>query len=227
MNLKQLAAEHALQRVRSGMKLGLGTGSTVQYLLEGLAAHLRSGSLHALVGVPTSEATTHQAQQLGIPLGTLEQYPQLDMTIDGADEVAPDLSLIKGLGGALLREKIVAAASAQFVVVADASKRVERLGSRAPLPVEVVPFGWSTHLPLLQRLGATPQVRQGAESTPIITDNGNIIIDCHFAEGIPDPPALARALEAQPGVVGHGLFLAMATTVLIGTPDGVVTLERS
>jgi ribose 5-phosphate isomerase A len=149
------------------------------------------------------------------------------MTIDGADEVDPDLNLIKGLGGALLREKVVAAASDQLVIVVDESKRVERLGTKAPLPVEVLQLGWNTNLPRFERLGAVPALRRGADGQPYVTDNGNVIVDCTFPEGIPNPAALARELDACPGVMGHGLFLEMATVVLVGTPEGVVQLSRS
>jgi ribose 5-phosphate isomerase A len=227
MDLKQLVAEHAVQQVRSGMNLGLGTGSTVRYVLEALAERLRQGSLRDIAGIPTSEATAQQAQALGIPLTTFETCPRLAMTIDGADEVDPDLNLIKGLGGALLREKVVAAASDQLVIVVDQSKRVERLGTKAPLPVEVLQLGWNTNLPRFERLGAVPALRRGADGQPYVTDNGNVIVDCTFPEGIPDPAALARELDACPGVMGHGLFLEMATVVFVGTPEGVVRLGRS
>ncbi len=226
MNLKQQVAEKAVERVQSGMRLGLGTGSTVQFVLDALARRLGDGSLSDIVGVPTSEATAARARELGIALATLEECPRLDMTIDGADEVSPQLELIKGLGGALLREKIVAAASDQFVVVVDESKRVERLGSRAPLPVEVLPLGWNTHLPLFERLGARPQRRTRDDGSPYITDNGNMIVDCAFAEGITDAAALARDLDALAGVLGHGLFLGMASVVLVATGNGVVELRR-
>jgi ribose 5-phosphate isomerase A len=225
--LKQLVAEHAVQQVRSGMNLGLGTGSTVRYVLEALAERLQQGSLRDIAGIPTSEATAQQAQALGIPLTTFETCSRLAMTIDGADEVDPDLNLIKGLGGALLREKVVAAASDQLIIVVDESKRVERLGTKAPLPVEVLQLGWNTNLPRFERLGAVPALRRGADGQPYVTDNGNVIVDCTFPEGIPNPAALARELDACPGVMGHGLFLEMATVVLVGTPEGVVQLSRS
>jgi ribose 5-phosphate isomerase A len=225
MNKKQAAAEAAAQRVANGMQLGLGTGSTVTFLLEALAERIRAGNLRDIVGVPTSLATEEHARSLGIALTTLEECPRLDMTIDGADEVSPDLNLIKGLGGALLREKIVAAASDQLLIIADGSKRVERLGSRSPLPVEVVSFGWSTNIPVFERLGATPTLRMAPDNTPYITDNGNYIVDCTFPNGIEDPHTLARNLDAQAGVVGHGLFLGMAGAAIIGTDNGVVVIE--
>ncbi|NJP05543.1 MAG: ribose 5-phosphate isomerase A [Chloroflexaceae bacterium] len=225
MNLKQQAAEAAVARVTSGMRLGLGSGSTVQYVLEALAQRLQQGDLHDIVGVPTSETTHREATRLGIALTTLDEQTELNLTIDGADEVSPDLNLIKGLGGALLREKIVAAASNDLFIVVDASKQVEQLGLRAPLPVEVMTFGWKTHLGLLEHLGATPALRLGANNQPYVTDNGNLILDCTFANGIQDPYELAQQLDAQPGVVGHGLFLGMTSAVFVGTPEEVVVLE--
>lgn len=224
MNLKQRVAEYVVQHVTSGMKLGLGTGSTVQFVLAALAERLQRREIHDIVGVPTSEATAQQSQALGIPLTTLEACPHLDVTIDGADEVSPHLDVIKGLGGALLREKIVAAASDQLWIVVDASKRVERLGVRSPLPVELLPFGWNTCLPVFERLGAQPVLRKNAQGTPFITDNGNVIVDCFFATGIADPADLARQLDALPGVMGHGLFLGMATAAYVGTAEGVEVL---
>lgn len=225
MNLKQLAAEEAVSYVTSGMKLGLGTGSTIWFVLEALAERLRNGALRNIVGVPTSEATARHAHQLGIAITTLEETPRLDLTIDGADEVDPHLNLIKGLGGALVREKIVAAASEKLIIVVDESKRVARLGLRAPLPVEVLPFGWISSLPLFHRLGAQPQLRTDTEGNRYITDNGNLIVDCAFPEGIDDPHAIAREIDAQPGVLGHGLFLDMTTAVCVGTASGIEHLR--
>lgn len=226
MNLKQLAAEHAAQQVTSGMKLGLGTGSTIQYLLDALAQRLRKGDLQDIVGVPTSEATAQKARQLGIPLTTLAEQPQLDMTIDGADEIDENLQLIKGLGGALLREKIVAIASRQVVIVADESKLTSHLGSKAMLPVEVVQFGWSVHIPLLQRLGARPHLRTTANGHPYVSDNGNYILDCTFPDGIDETYELAQALDVQTGIVEHGLFIGIATAAYIGTTEGITVLGK-
>lgn len=226
MNLKQIAAEKAVEHVTSNMKLGLGTGSTVQFVLEALAERLRSGSIRDIVGVPTSKATEQQSNILGIPLTTLEECPHLDLTIDGADEVSPELQLIKGLGGALLREKIVAEASTRLFIVADDSKCVEQLGTRAPLPVEVLPLGWNTNLPLFERLGAQPNLRMTKDGQRYVTDNGNYIVDCTFPQGIQDPHAIARQLDAQGGVLGHGLFLDRASVAFIASAEGVVMLER-
>jgi len=221
---KRKAAEQAVEFVDSGMTLGLGTGSTVFYALRRLGDRIRTGQLRDVAGVPTSEATARLAREFGIPLTTLDKHPHLDLTIDGADEVDPDMNLIKGLGGALLREKIVAAASHRLVIVVDDTKLVNQLGAHAPLPVEVVPFGWQLHIPYLENLGANPTLRRTADGEPYLTDGGHYIIDCQFA-GIDDASTLAIALSAQPGIVEHGLFLDMADTVVVGRPGGVSMLS--
>jgi ribose 5-phosphate isomerase A len=218
--LKRGAGEQAVEFVENGMILGLGTGSTVFYALRRLGDRVSQGQLRDIVGVPTSNATARLAHEFGIPLTTLDEHPWLDLTIDGADEVDPDLNLVKGLGGALLREKIVAAASRRLVIVVDDSKLVERLGTRAPLPVEVVPFGWRLQMAYLESLGAQPTLRRIAGNEPYVTDGGHYIIDCQFA-GIDDPHTLATALNIQPGIVENGLFLNMVDTVVVGTPEGV------
>jgi len=218
--LKRRAGEQAVEFVENGMILGLGTGSTVFYALRRLGDRVSQGQLRDIVGVPTSNATARLAHEFGIPLTTLDEHPWLDLTIDGADEVDPDLNLVKGLGGALLREKIVAAASRRLVIVVDDSKLVERLGTRAPLPVEVVPFGWRLQMAYLESLGAQPTLRRIAGNEPYVTDGGHYIIDCQFA-GIDDPHTLATALNIQPGIVENGLFLNMVDTVVVGTPEGV------
>ena len=207
------------------MRLGLGTGSTVRPLLELLAARLRDGSLINVTGVPTSEDTARRCNSLGIPLGTLDEHPRLDVALDGADEVGPALALIKGLGGALLREKLVALAARRFVIIADASKRVRRLGTKAPLPVEVIPFAWTTHIAFFESLGAEPVLRAAADGSPYRTDSGNYIVDCRFPKGIGDPTAVARALDRRPGIVEHGLFLRMADVAFIAAPQGVRELR--
>jgi ribose 5-phosphate isomerase A len=220
---KQQAAEHVLQYVQHGMALGLGTGSTAKHLLYGLATRLRDGRLRDIVGVPTSEGTAALARELGVPLTTLEAHPQLDLAIDGADEIDPALNVIKGLGGALLREKIVAASADRFIIVGDETKLVARLGVRAPLPVEVIPFG----LPLCERrlaaLGCVPILRRADDGDSVRTDEGNVILDCRFGP-IDDASALAAAVRAIPGVVDHGLFLGMAALALVAGPSGVRTL---
>jgi ribose 5-phosphate isomerase A len=221
---KRLAAERALDTyVRSGMALGLGSGSTATAMLRVLGERLAAGALRDVVGVPTSERTERAARQLGIPLTTLDARPELDVALDGADEVAPGLHLIKGLGGALLREKIVAASAATFVVIADVSKRVARLGELRPLPVEVVAFGRALCERRLAALGCEPVLRVAADGAPFRTDEGNLILDCRFG-GIDDPAELARGIESIPGVVGHGLFVRMAAAAVLAGPDGVEVL---
>lgn len=224
-SLKRDAAEAAIEaEVRSGMLLGLGTGSTARWLLEGLAARLGDGRLAEIAGIPTSEATAARCRELGIPLATLDQHPALDLAIDGADEIAPGLALIKGMGGAHLREKVVACAAARFVVVADESKLVARLGARAPLPVEVVGFARSVCDRLLREQGWTPESRM-REGEPWITDEGNLILDCR-REDWSDPPALQRAIADMPGVVEHGLFLDMAAAAYVAAEGGVRVLAQ-
>jgi len=225
MNLKQQAAHAALQHVRSGMILGLGSGSTTAYFVAMLAGALRSGDLRDIVGLPTSERTAEQARALGIPLTTLADHARLDLAVDGADEVDPNLNLIKGLGRALLREKIVEIHAARFLVVVDESKQVERLG-RSPLPVEITPFGAEATVHWLATLGCRAELWLEADGVPVVTDNGHYLARCWFPGGIADPHALARTLSERPGVVEHGLFLDMASAVIVAGPAGVHTLER-
>jgi len=225
-DLKRAAARRAAEYVASGTVVGLGSGSTVRPLLERLGERIASGELRDLLAVPTSEDTARRCAALGIPLTTLEAHPRLALALDGADEVDPRLDLIKGLGGALLREKIVARAASRFIVVVDGSKRVRKLGKRAPVPVEVVPFGWSTHLPVFERLGSEPTLRRSGGGAPYVTDGGHYIVDCAFPRGIADPRSLARKLERLPGVVGHGLFLGMAYAVVVASARGVAVLKR-
>lgn len=222
---KRRAAERAVDYVRSDSVIGLGTGSTMRYALEELGRRLERGQLHSVAGVPTSEDTATRARRLNIPLVSPERGRALDLAIDGADEIDPDLNLIKGRGGALLREKIVAASAAEVVIVADGSKLVSRLGSISPLPIEVVPFA----LPLvLDRLAplpgrAEPRVAWGGQ--PFLTDERNLIVD--YASGpIDDPATLDRTLLAIPGVVDHGLFLGLTTRAIVARGDDIVLLER-
>ena len=224
--LKRKAAERAAEWIRDGMTVGLGTGSTVKHLLDVIAERRAGGEWTTIVGVPTSVDTERRATALGIPLATLAERPRIDLTIDGADEVDPALGLIKGLGGALLREKIVAAASAALVIVADESKVVERLGTRAPLPVEVDPFGEPIQPAFLRALGCEPALRRAADGSAYVTDGGNHILDCRFPDGIADAAALERALALRPGIVESGLFLGMATAAVIASAGGVRVLER-
>lgn len=222
--LKQQAAEAAVDRIRSGMVVGLGTGSTAIYAVRRLGRLLAEGALGGIVGIPTSEATARKAERCGVPLGSLDDYPAVDLTIDGADEIDPHLNLIKGLGGALLREKIVAAASRRLVIVADASKLVEQLGSRAPVPVEVIPFARRPATDYLRSLGAEV-VERMRDGRPFITDEGNIILDAYFGP-IADPAGPAEAIRRRPGIVEHGLFVGMASEVIVAAEDGLVVRRR-
>lgn len=221
-DMKRLAAERAVADVTSGMKLGIGTGSTAEHFVRALGAHVREGL--QVIGVPTSERTRALAEAEGIPLTTLEETPALDLTVDGADEIDPALSLIKGGGGAHLREKIVAAASTRMIVIADSSKCVETLG-KFPLPIEVVPFGLGATRIVIGKvfadLGLSGDLRmRGGAEHPFVTDGGHYILDAHLG-AIPDPQALAAALVAVPGVVEHGLFIGLAAKAYVAGPDGV------
>lgn len=226
---KRAAAARALEFVRPGMRLGLGTGSTAKHFVELLGDRVRAGL--DVIAVPTSEATHADATRCGIALTTLDATPELDLTVDGADEIGPDLSLIKGGGGALLREKIVAAASARMIVIADAGKWVDVLG-RFPLPVEVTPFGFAATRNAVDRaIGALQKsgpltLRQGKDGHAFVTDGGHWIIDAALGR-IDDPKAMAHALSGVPGVMEHGLFVELAQMVIIGGPDGVRIVERS
>ncbi len=225
-DLKREAAAHAVEEVRSGMVLGLGTGSTVAHFLELLGEKLATGALTDLVGVPSSVRTEKEAGRLGIPLTTLREHPRLDLTVDGADEVSPELDLIKGMGGALVREKIVAQASRRLVIIADAGKAVERLGTLSALPVEVVPWGWSGHVAFLESRGARVAARTRADGQPFLSDNGNAILDARFPDGIEDPAVLHAALKARAGVVETGLFLGMASEAILAGEEGTRVLRR-
>jgi ribose 5-phosphate isomerase A len=225
-SLKRAVGVEAAELVDSGMRLGLGTGSTVAHLLVALAERLKGGALSDVVGVPTSLRTAREARELDIPLTSLTETPFLDLTIDGADEVDPELNLIKGLGGALLREKMVAQASRRLAIMVDDGKIVPALGTRCPVPVEVVQFGWEVHGPFVESCGADPVLRVGPDGEPMVTDNGNYIIDCYFAGGIDDAEGFEQAIRARAGVVESGLFLGMATEVLVGGPAGVRTLSK-
>lgn len=225
--LKRQAAERAVELVEDGMKLGLGTGSTARLVLRAIADRRGRGELGDIVGVPTSRDTAEEARRLGIPLSTLDETTRLDLTLDGADEVDSNLDLIKGLGGALLWEKIVAAASDRLVIVVDGSKLVDRLGTRSPLPVEVVPFGWKTLDPPIRAVGAAYDLRRAGDGSPFVTDGGHYILDCRFDGGIEAPGKVEAALKRQPGVVETGLFLGMAGTVVVGTDAGPRTLTAT
>jgi ribose 5-phosphate isomerase A len=227
--LKRAAAARAVEFVRSGMRLGLGTGSTAKHFVELVGERVRAGL--DVIAVPTSQATRADAERCGIALTTLDETPELDLTVDGADEVAPDLSLIKGGGGALLREKIVAAASARMIVIADQSKWVAKLG-RFPLPIEVAPFGVCATRRAIEKAIAAVQspgpltLRQGKDGHAFVTDGGHWIIDAALGR-IDDPQALAHALSDIPGVMEHGLFIGLAQIAILAGPDGIKIVERS
>jgi ribose 5-phosphate isomerase A len=225
MNLKLLAARHALDHVRSGMTLGLGTGSTTTYFIDLLGEHLTAGALEDIRAVPTSEGTATRARAHGIPLVSLKDYPRLDLAVDGADEVDPNLDLIKGLGRALLREKVVETHTDHLLILVDESKMVPRLGSTVPLPVEILPFEHQAHIQWLSTLGCQAEWRMEKDGSPVVTDNGNYMALCHFPEGIPDVHALARKMADRPGIIEHGIFLEMTWAVIIAGADGVRTLE--
>ncbi|KAG6423184.1 hypothetical protein SASPL_113572 [Salvia splendens] len=225
-DLKKLAADKAVEYVKSGMVLGLGTGSTAAFVVDKLGALLKSGTLSDIVGVPTSKRTQEQALSLGIPLSTLDAHPHIDLAIDGADEVDPSLDLVKGRGGALLREKMVEAAADEFVVVVDDSKLVTGLGgSGLAMPVEVVQFCWNYNLVRLQELfkeeGCEAKLRLDGGGKPYVTDNSNYIVDLYFKTPIRDSGAAGREIAALEGVVDHGLFLDMATAVIIAGGSGI------
>lgn len=224
--LKRLAGEQAANLVKSGMRVGLGTGSTTQFAVARLGERLRSGELRDIVGVPTSEATAQQARELGIPLSTLQETPVLDIAIDGADEVDPRFQLVKGWGAALLREKMVELCARRLVIIVDDSKLVPVLGKRG-VPVEVVRFGAEHVRRQLAALGCSAELRKGGDGDLLVTDNGNYIVDCAFPDGIADPAATAAQIAAICGVVEHGLFLNMASDVICAAADGVRLLERA
>ena len=222
MNAKQKAGEKAAEFVKDGMTVGLGTGSTAYWTINKLGEMVKEGL--RIRGIPTSLRSEEQARELGIPLVTFADVEELDIAIDGADEINPSLDLTKGGGGALLREKLVAAAARRFIVVADASKKVEALGA-FPLPVEVVTFAWETTARRVAAQGCEPKLRRAAGGEPYVTDNGNYILDCNCGK-ISDPPALHQALKLLPGVVETGLFINFADLCVIASEDDVEIIER-
>lgn len=219
---KEAAAKASLRYVKDGQVVGLGSGSTAAYFIRVLAEQVRNGL--RIRGIPTSDRSQELASSLGIPLTTLDECQEIAVTVDGADEVDPQLRLIKGGGGALLREKIVASASRQLVIVADASKRVPVLG-QFPLPVEVIKFAQALVAKEISALGAEVRLRRGLDNSPFLTDENNHILDCSFGQ-IPDPDRLARLLSDMPGVVEHGLFIGMASTVIFSRGKDIVELHR-
>lgn len=222
---KQRAANAAVEYVRSNSVIGLGSGSTAECFLTALADALKSGRLTNVAGVPSSEKTASMAKSLGIGLTTLAKVGRLDVTIDGADEISPHLELIKGGGGALLREKIVAQNSERFVVIADASKKVAKLGLGFPLPVEVATFAHEAQVSFLKSLGCEPKLRVKVDGSEYLTDNGNVIYDCKFASGIDDPATLETTLHSRAGIVEAGLFVGLADVALIADDTHVEVLK--
>ncbi len=218
--LKQAAGERAVEWVESGMVVGLGTGSTTVFAIRRLGELIASGHLVGIAGIPTSRASEELATEVGIPLATLADHATIDLTIDGADEVDPAWNIIKGAGGALLREKVVAQASLREVIVVDDGKLVEQLGSTRALPVEVLQFAWKPESEYLADLGAAVVVRRGGGGEPYVTDEGNWILDCTFT-GIADPERLAAQLSRRAGVIEHGLFLGLATDLVVAGSQGV------
>jgi ribose 5-phosphate isomerase A len=224
-HLKQQAAEHAAQFVTSGMVVGLGHGSTAIFAVRAIAARLATGELKDIVGIPCSRQTEADARALGIPLSTLDKVSVIDITIDGADEVDPALNLIKGGGGALLREKIVAQASLREIIAVDEGKLVPALGTKWAVPVEVIPFGWRSQADYLTDLGADVTLRRSSDGEPFRTDQGNLILDCNFGP-IAQPIELAAQIRTRAGIVEHGLCLEVADDVIIAGPAGVRHLQR-
>lgn len=226
MNLKQQAASRALEFVKNGMVVGLGTGSTTRIFIDSLGEKIKSGELHGIKGVPTSIASAAQARALGITITTLSKNPQLDIAIDGADEVDPQLDLIKGMGGALLREKIVEIFARTFIVIVDESKLVSNLGLSSPLPVEIVQFEAEAHVQWLNSLDCEAHLLRDEYGNLVETDNKNFLVHCIFPNGIGNVGELADKLANRPGIVEHGLFLNMANKVVVAGSSGTRILER-
>ena len=222
---KQQAAERAVEFVKSGMVVGMGHGSTAIFAVRRIAELLHEGQLQDILGVPCALQVEAEAQRLGIPLTTMDEHPVVHLTIDGADEVDPNLNLIKGGSGALLREKIVAQASRREIIVVDEAKLSPALGTHWPVPVEVVPFGWRSQAAYLESLGAQPVLRLNSDGTPFKTDQSNLILDCHFGP-IANPAQLAARLSERAGIVEHGLFLGLATDVIVANDKGIRHLKR-
>jgi ribose 5-phosphate isomerase A len=223
---KRQAAEHAASFVQSGMVLGLGTGSTATYAVKRIGERLRDGDLKDIVGVPTSYRIERVALEVGIPLVSLDAYPALDLTIDGADEIDPQFNVIKGGGGALLREKIVAQATRRQIIIANDAKLSDRLGTLFHVPVEVISFGWVGQQLYLESLGGHPSLRVTSDDKPFVTDHGNYIIDCHFGP-IDDVPSLAQQIKQRTGIVEHGLFVGLVHEVIVAGQNGIQHLTRS
>ena len=221
---KKVVGYKAAEKVTDGQKLGLGTGSTVEYYLERLGQRIREEGLN-VEGIPTSIQTEKLAIELGIPLATFDELQELDLYVDGADQIDPCFRMIKGGGGALLREKMVASCSAYKIIIVDSSKVVDRLGTAFALPVEIVPFGWKLCERRLGNLDCIPWLRMNG-SSPFITNNGNYIMDCRFLDGIKEPEELELSLSRIPGVLCSGLFIGLADEVLVGSENGIETMKK-
>jgi ribose 5-phosphate isomerase A len=223
--LKQQAADRVLTYICSGMIVGLGSGSTATLAVRGLGKKLARGELAGILGIPCSRAVEAEAARAGIPLTTLEDHPVIDLTFDGADEVDPALNLIKGGGGALLREKLVAQASLREIIIVDESKLSPVLGTHWAVPVEVIPFGWRTQAAFLESLGARVRLRPDDGGEPFVTDQGNLILDSDFGP-IGDPVGLGARMDARTGIVAHGLFLGLASEIIVAGAGGIKHLQR-
>jgi ribose 5-phosphate isomerase A len=223
---KHQASKYAVQMVRPGMVVGLGFGSTAIHALRLIGELIQKGELEEIRAVPTSDSIEKAAREHHIPITTLGEIKTIDITIDGADEIDPDLNLIKGGGGALLREKIVAQASRREIIVADYTKRSPQLGTNFDLPVEVLPFGWEAQIDFLTELGADPCRRMTSDDHPFVSDSGNFILDCKFGP-ISELDSLARRLESRAGIIEHGLFLGLASEAVVAGPDGIDHITRS
>lgn len=224
--LKQLAAEYAVRLVQSGMRVGLGTGSTAYFATRRIAQLIQRGTLKDVIGFPTSKAAWLQAESSGIALMDDSMPENLDVTIDGADEVDPNLNLIKGGGGALFREKIVAQASRREIIAVDDSKLAPALGTHFYLPIEVAHFGWRSQMRFLESLGGRPKIRTLEDGRQFVSDSGNMIFDCSF-DPITDPAALASSLSTRAGIIEHGLFIGLATDLIVASGTGIRHLQRS
>jgi ribose 5-phosphate isomerase A len=223
--LKKAAAENAVEQIQSGMLIGLGVGSTAIHAVNKIAELIKSGQLVDIKAVACSKATHEHAEKLGIPLIPLQKNMLLNITIDGADEVSHDLNLIKGGGGALLREKIVAQSTKREIIVVDDSKLSQHLGEIFPLPVEVLQFAWESHLGFLEDLGCIPKLRETGDNEPYLTDQGNYIIDCNFG-AIESPYKLAEQLNQRAGIIEHGLFLGLTSEVIVASETGIKILKN-
>ncbi len=225
-SLKKIAAEKAVESLKDGMIVGLGTGSTVYYALKKIGELLKDGKLNNIKGIPSSVQTEKLAIEFGIPITDFDAHQKIDLTIDGADEVDSEMNLIKGGGGALLREKILAQASEYFIVIVDSSKISYNLGTNWALPIEVIPFAKEVEKDFLESIGAKATIRLNEDGSPFVTDEKNVIIDANFGE-IPDPESIAELLEQRAGIVENGLFIGMADKVIVAEDEGILELERA